>query len=89
MLKTYKTIEAKWQVSGENITNRFQAEFTQNRQKGKNITKPTEAKPLTDFSKLQNQSYLQTRYYKTNSLAKNRIFYALFTFRTRSVFADS
>ena len=85
MLKTYQTIEPKWGVFGANITNRFKAEFMQNRQKGKNITKPTEAKPLTDFHRLQNQSYLQNQNYKTNSLDKKRIFNALFTKRVRSI----
>ena len=62
-------------------TKRLKAEFMQNLQKGKNITEPIEAKPLTDFSKLQNKSYLETRYYKTNSLNKTHVFYALFTKR--------
>jgi hypothetical protein len=52
MLKIYKTNEAKWQMTSENITKQFKAEFMPNRQKGKNITKPIVAKPLTDFSKL-------------------------------------
>ena len=68
-------------MNTNNITKRLKAEFMQNLQKGKNITEPIEAKPLTDFSKLQNKSYLETRYYKTKSLTKKHFFYALFTFR--------
>jgi hypothetical protein len=68
MLKTYKTIEAKTPMVNKIITNRFKAEFPQNRQKGKNITKPTESKPLTLFYKLQNEAYLETQNYKTNRL---------------------
>ena len=85
MLKTYKTIEPKWHMTGKIVTKQIKAEFSQNRQKGKNITKPTEAKPLTDFHRLQNQSYLQNQNYKTNSLDKKRIFNALFTKRVRSI----
>jgi hypothetical protein len=70
MPKTYKTIEAKTYLNNKIITKRFQAEFPQNRQKGKNITKPTESKPFTGFSKLQNQSaskrkILKPHFYKT------------------------
>jgi hypothetical protein len=72
MLKNYRTIEAKWHMIGKNITNRFQAEFSQNRQKAQNVTKPTEAKPLTHFYKLQNESYLKTQNYKTNRLQKEK-----------------
>jgi hypothetical protein len=51
---------------GENITNRIKAEFSQNRQKGKNIAKPTDSKPFTVFNKSQNGAYLETQNYKTN-----------------------
>jgi hypothetical protein len=53
----YKTIEAKTYVVSKNITNRFKAEFSQNRQKVQNITKPTVSEPLIDFQKLQNEAY--------------------------------
>jgi hypothetical protein len=53
----YKTIEAITHMNDENITNRIKAEFAQNQQKGQNITKPTDSKPLIDFSKLQNEAY--------------------------------
>ena len=66
---------------GKNVTKPFQAEFMKNLQKGKILTEPIEAKPFSDFYKLQNESYLETRYYKTNSLNKTHVFYALFTKR--------
>jgi hypothetical protein len=53
----YKTIEAITYVVSKNITNRIKADFPQNPQKGKNITKPTDSKPLIDFLKLQNKAY--------------------------------
>jgi hypothetical protein len=53
----YKTIEAITHMNDENITNRIKAEFSQNQQKGKNITKPTVSKPYIVFLKLQNESY--------------------------------
>jgi hypothetical protein len=53
----YRTIEAITYVVNNNITNRFKAEFSQNQEKGQNITKPTVSKPLNDFPKLQNESY--------------------------------
>jgi hypothetical protein len=70
MLKSYKTIEVITHINNENITNRFKADFSQNPQKGQNITKPTVSKPLIDFSKLQNGTYLLTKNYKTNSFIK-------------------
>jgi hypothetical protein len=42
-----------------NFTKRPKAKIMKNRGNGKNITKPIEAKPLTDNYKLQNQSYLK------------------------------
>jgi hypothetical protein len=68
MLKNYKTIETKWPMIGKIVTNRIKDEFPQNRHKPQNITKPTEAKPLTVFYKLQNETYLETQNYKTNWL---------------------
>jgi len=68
--KYYKTTEAITHMNNENITNRFKAEFSQNLQKGQNITKPTVSKPFMIFPKLQNESYLLTQYYKTNRLLK-------------------
>jgi len=38
--------------------------------KGKNITKPAEAKPMIENLKSQNQSYLEKPYYKTISFTK-------------------
>jgi hypothetical protein len=70
MLKNYRTIEAKWYMDAKNITNRFKAEFPQNLQKGKYITKPIEPEPFTGFYKLQNETYLVTQNYKTNRLQK-------------------
>jgi hypothetical protein len=63
------------------ITNRIQAEFSQNRPKAQNITKPTEAKPLALFNKLQNDAYLVTQIYKTNRLQNKNIFKTIFTKR--------
>jgi hypothetical protein len=57
----------------KNITNPFQAGFSQNRQKGKNITKPTEAKPSPFFCILQNETYLETLNYKTNQLQNKKL----------------
>jgi hypothetical protein len=70
MPKTYKTNQAKTYLNNQNITKPFQAEFLHNRQKGKNITKPTVAKPSAGFLKLQNGLYLKTRNYKTNEMQK-------------------
>jgi hypothetical protein len=56
MLKNYQTIEAKWHMVSKNITNPFKAEFSQNRQKAQNITKPTVSKSFAVFYKSQNET---------------------------------
>jgi hypothetical protein len=66
----YKTNEAITPMNDENITYRIKAEFPQNPQKGKNITKPTVSKSFCRNLKLQNEVYLLTRNYKTNSFTK-------------------
>jgi hypothetical protein len=81
MLKNYQTIEAKWSMVSKIVTNRIKAEFSQNRQKAQNITKPTEAKPLTHFNKLQNERYLETQNYKTNQLQNKNFLKTIFTIR--------
>jgi hypothetical protein len=53
----YRTIEAITHVVSKNITNRIKAEFPQNQQKGKNITKPTISKSFCRNLKLQNEAY--------------------------------
>jgi hypothetical protein len=68
MLKSYRTIEAKWYMFGDNVTNLIKAEFSQNRQKAQNITKPIEPEPFGNFYKLQNERYLVRQNYKTNRL---------------------
>jgi len=73
----------------KNITNPFKAEFSQNRQKGKNITKPTEPELFSHFCKLQNETYLETQNYKTTRFYKEKILKTIFPKRLRSVFADS
>jgi hypothetical protein len=70
MPKTYKTTKAKTHLNHKNITKPFKAEFPQNPQKGKNITKPTVFKPSAGFLKLQNGWYLKTTKYKTNEMQK-------------------
>jgi hypothetical protein len=68
MLNNYRTIEAKWCMFGENVTNRIKAGFSQNQQKAQKITKPIEPEPFANFYKLQNETYLETQIYKTNRL---------------------
>jgi hypothetical protein len=53
--------------------NQSVAKMPQKQQNIKDITKPTEAKPLTCFYLLQNQSYLLNPFYKTNSFTKNTL----------------
>jgi len=71
--------EAKTGFAGKNITKPTKAEFMENRQKGKKVTEPIEAKPLIENQKSQNQSYLQTPYYKTASFTKIHLKNGLFT----------
>jgi len=79
-------IEAITPMITAKITKPIKAGFMENRQKGKNITKPIEAKPLTNFSNLQNQSYLQTQITKPISLNKKIFFKPLFTKQTEAGF---
>jgi len=70
---------------GKNITYRFKAGFSQNRQKAQNITKPIESKPFPVFYKLQNGAYLETQNHKTNRLQKEKILKTNFTIRLVSI----
>jgi hypothetical protein len=81
-LKSYKTVQAKSPIIGENITIRIKAEFVNNRQKGKNMTKLIEAKPLIGYKNntarivsgnrklqnhwLQNGLFYRSSFYKLN-----------------------
>jgi hypothetical protein len=68
-------------MNDENITNRIKAEFPQNQQKGKNITKPTISKSFCRNLKLQNEAYPVTKNYKTNSFTKSEFLKTNFTKR--------
>ncbi len=67
---TYKTDKANSGKMLKKSQNDFEAKTMKNRQKGKNITKPIEAKPLTGYLKTPNESKLKAQNYKTNQLQK-------------------